>query len=429
MRSTFRIFLIIIFLLSNLNSIFAQWVQQSSGVTSRLTDVVMLDSTTAIAVGRNGSILRTTNSGQTWFDIAAPLSYIVPWNSISFYDTLNGSIAGDHGVVFTTSNGGKNWLWHQIPANQKCISILQTGTGSIYVGTDSGWVFSTIDTAKTWNSEKISDWSIRTLFTYRGPSIMRVSMYALTPFSICTQYAMPPPNWSEIIIQQFQALGSQGYDTEYCNGGGTGFIVGVHGDLRAAPAILRKSMPDTSWLSCATGIHEDGTFFGISAPSEKTIYVCGSNGMIYKSSDGGDNWIKQNSLTNLTLNAVYFFDENKGIAVGDSGLIMYTSNGGLTGVNGGDYFPPHNFLLEQNFPNPFNPTTVINYQLSKATHVSLIIFDALGREVLTIVDEYQNAGTYHKEFNSKNYSLACGAYFYQFRAGDFVSTKKMLLLK
>ena len=429
MKSSFRLSMFMIITFTLAISVQAQWIQQISGVNSRLTDVAMLNSSTAIAVGRNGSILRTTNFGQTWFDIAAPLSYIVPWNSISFYDTSNGSIAGDHGVVFTTSNGGKSWLWHQIPANQKCISILQTGTGSIYVGTDSGWVFSTIDTARTWQSEKISNWPVQTIFTYRGPTIMGVSKYALTPYSICTQYVIPPPNWSEKILQQFQGLGSQGYDAEYCNGGGAGFIVGVQGDLRAAPAIIRKSSSDTSWLNCATGIHEDGIFFGVSAPSEKTIFVCGSNGMIYKSSDSGDNWIKQNISTKLTLNAIYFFDDNNGIAVGDSGLILYTSNGGLTGVKGGDNFLPLNFVLEQNFPNPFNPSTVINYQLPKATHVSLKIFDALGREVASLVDEFRYAGSYHYEFSSMNNWLASGVYFYQLRAGEFVSTKKMLLMK
>lgn len=90
---------------------------------------------------------------------------------------------------------------------------------------------------------------------------------------------------------------------------------------------------------------------------------------------------------------------------------------------------PTEFSLTQNYPNPFNPSTVISYQLPKAEHVSLIIYDALGREIARLVDEYQQAGVYNSSFYSLRSTLSSGVYFYTLRAGEFVQTKKMLLIK
>ena len=88
---------------------------------------------------------------------------------------------------------------------------------------------------------------------------------------------------------------------------------------------------------------------------------------------------------------------------------------------------PHLFLLQQNYPNPFNPNTKISYQLPVAGIVTLKIFDILGKEVATLVDEYKPAGIYDVQFTMNN--LSSGVYFYQLKAGTFTQTKKMILLK
>ncbi|MFA5804572.1 MAG: alpha-amylase family glycosyl hydrolase [Melioribacteraceae bacterium] len=90
---------------------------------------------------------------------------------------------------------------------------------------------------------------------------------------------------------------------------------------------------------------------------------------------------------------------------------------------------PTEFKLEQNYPNPFNPTTVISYQLSVAGHVTLKVYDILGREVATLVDEFKQAGKYNSQFSILNSQLSSGVYFYRLTAGDFVGIKKMILLK
>lgn len=92
---------------------------------------------------------------------------------------------------------------------------------------------------------------------------------------------------------------------------------------------------------------------------------------------------------------------------------------------------PKEFSLSQNYPNPFNPSTRIQYQLSNNSHVSLKVYDILGNEVATLVDEYKPAGTYEVEFQSTvgSRQLASGVYYYQLKVGENVQIKKMILLR
>jgi hypothetical protein len=86
-----------------------------------------------------------------------------------------------------------------------------------------------------------------------------------------------------------------------------------------------------------------------------------------------------------------------------------------------------NFYLYQNYPQPFNPSTKIKYQIPKPCFVSLKIFDALGTEVATLINEEKMRGTFQIEFDGSE--LTSGVYFYQLIAGDFLETKKMVLIK
>jgi Secretion system C-terminal sorting domain len=92
---------------------------------------------------------------------------------------------------------------------------------------------------------------------------------------------------------------------------------------------------------------------------------------------------------------------------------------------------PSGFLLYQNFPNPFNPSTVIKYRIPEDNFVTLKIFDSLGREVVTLINERQVKGEHHVSFNanSVNKKISSGVYLYQLKSGDFTNTKKFVLLK
>jgi hypothetical protein len=88
---------------------------------------------------------------------------------------------------------------------------------------------------------------------------------------------------------------------------------------------------------------------------------------------------------------------------------------------------PEVYALEQNYPNPFNPATVIRYQLSDHSKVTLKVYDVLGSEVATLVDEYREAGRYEFTFDAGK--LASGIYIYKLQAGSFSQSKKMILTK
>ena len=90
---------------------------------------------------------------------------------------------------------------------------------------------------------------------------------------------------------------------------------------------------------------------------------------------------------------------------------------------------PTEFVLNQNYPNPFNPSTIISFQLPATSNVTLKVYDILGNEVATLVNEYKQAGAYNVEFGIKNVELSSGIYFYRLQVGDFVQTKKMILIK
>ena len=88
---------------------------------------------------------------------------------------------------------------------------------------------------------------------------------------------------------------------------------------------------------------------------------------------------------------------------------------------------PSSYSVSQNYPNPFNPTTKINFALPKSGLVSMKVYDILGKEVATLVNEVKNAGNYTVDFNAS--SLTSGVYFYKVSVNGFSEVKKMLLLK
>lgn len=155
--------------------------------------------------------------------------------------------------------------------------------------------------------------------------------------------------------------------------------------------------------------------------------AAGRRGMILYTNNGGTTWNEQTTI-NHNLGGVYFPNDHTGWAVGGGGTILHTTNGGVSFVEEEEIDEvPTEFLLSQNYPNPFNPSTKIKYSAPQASNVVIKVFDILGNEIATLMDEEKSVGNYELTWNAEN--LPSGVYFYQIKAGTFIQTKKMLLLK
>ena len=168
-----------------------------------------------------------------------------------------------------------------------------------------------------------------------------------------------------------------------------------------------------------------------------------NNEIYYKrSTDAGVSWGFDTRLTNNTALSWFPSVSVSGSSVhvvwqdhrDDNSEIYYKLNptGNPVSILNVSYELPTKFSLYQNFPNPFNPTTSIKFDIQKTTATKLIIYDALGREVTTLVNEQLSAGSYQVDWpaptgDGSNYTS--GVYFYTLQAGDYKETKKMLLLK
>jgi len=160
-------------------------------------------------------------------------------------------------------------------------------------------------------------------------------------------------------------------------------------------------------------------------------------GGIYLTTDGGVNW-------DLDLNAsaeMFSYDVvmksadsldvwcvgSTGGGTGYTGKLYKTSKGNPVGVREAKNQIPIDFQLYQNYPNPFNPSTSLQYAIGKTQFVSLKVYDVLGNEIATLVNEEKPAGEYEVEFNASG--LTSGIYFYKLQAGSFIESKKMILMK
>ncbi|MBE0572762.1 MAG: T9SS type A sorting domain-containing protein [Ignavibacteriaceae bacterium] len=173
-----------------------------------------------------------------------------------------------------------------------------------------------------------------------------------------------------------------------------------------------------SWLSCYAE-NSIGHLFG-------GDYYTG----VYRSTDYGDNWQQINTGLTITDIRSLAFDSDDYLYAGTNGKSIFkTTTSTVTSVKDKE-FKPTSFTLEQNYPNPFNPSTKISWQSPIGIHQTIKVFDVLGNEIITLVDEYKPAGRYEVEFNSSSIrNLASGIYFYQLRAGEYKAVKKMLLIK
>jgi hypothetical protein len=130
------------------------------------------------------------------------------------------------------------------------------------------------------------------------------------------------------------------------------------------------------------------------------------------------------SLTELGGGTYYYIKKSLNLW-GDPSIILNYST--VTSVDNDITTVPNEFSLRQNYPNPFNPSTRISWQSPVSSHQSIKVFDILGNEIRTLVDEYKSTGTYEVEFNASG--LSSGVYFYKLTSGNYSKTMKMMLVR
>jgi hypothetical protein len=204
------------------------------------------------------------------------------------------------------------------------------------------------------------------------------------------------------------------------------------------------------WAKQYGGSENDYGGFGISTDTAGNSYITGScHGnsadiiIARYGTDGNRNWVIEaggsledegQSIAIDGYGNIYgtgnfwgsaLFGTTQLVSAGDNDIFITKVNTPVTALE--ENLLPTEIKLQQNYPNPFNPTTSLQYAISSRQFVTLKVYELLGREIATLVNEEKPAGEYEVEFNSTN--LPSGIYFYQIKAGNFVETKKMVLLK
>lgn len=164
-------------------------------------------------------------------------------------------------------------------------------------------------------------------------------------------------------------------------------------------------------------------------PNEPNKIWFSFNNQLYYTKDACKTYTLQFTSDSQFLTEIIFINDKVGWLVCDNGKIFKTTNGDIVGINENTSIIPTKVELFQNYPNPFNPETTISYSIPKSEHVTLKIYDLLGREVATLVDEYKQAGTYNSKLNTQNFQLPTGVYFYRLQSGGYSETKKFVLMK
>ncbi len=198
----------------------------------------------------------------------------------------------------------------------------------------------------------------------------------------------------------------------------TGFASGSNG------IILKTVNSGSNWVTKPSTLSTNLNCMFYLAPN---LWAAGNSGKIIKSIDIGETWFAQNTNNaNVTFTGISFSGNDTGYAVSSEGFMYKTFNsGGVVGIVNNNQ--PQKFELKQNYPNPFNPVTQIEYSLLNSDNVKISVYDISGKFISTLVNEFQNYGTYKIDFDGS--SLSSGIYIYKIETKNFIESKKMILLK
>ncbi|HMS33569.1 MAG TPA: YCF48-related protein [Ignavibacteria bacterium] len=427
----FPLYIILTFLI--LTELHSQtyWLRQQSPTSQNLKNVFFINSSTGWISGDSGFIARTNDSGNNWtiqntnvindiqalFFINERLGWAVTWeifpDSTSFLGTR----------ILKTTNGGDEWITYMYPEENrfiKSIYFLDSANGffagaplSILYTTDAGmrWNFADTDTSLIigFPVENIKFVDSQTGYACGGFRDIAGSMWVSTNGGY---------NWRASVV------GPEPLNDLYIFNNSNAIASG--GDFEYGSSTVRTTNLGNNWLYDTLG-----TFGVASGIDFRTAYegwiTLGIAQKFAYTKDTGRSWTNIFTPDSMPVFDVDFTDSIQGWAVGYSGCIL-KYNPSLVSINSNyETHFPESFILYQNYPNPFNPATVINYVLRTDEFVTLKIFDIAGKEILTLINDYQKSGKYSFRFSGENYPS--GVYYYKLSSGSFSQVRKMVLLK
>lgn len=413
----------------------SSWTIQTSGTTDTLLAAKAVDNNVVWAAGMKGGVFLTTNGGALWTPAGGGALGSGTVNAVEALDASNAFVAlfsGNSGMIYRTSNGGSSW---SPVSTQNGVAIggiqMRTALEGYAVGTPAGakWtVLKTTDGGGTWNS-------VTTAPTEDSLTALAMTYYGTYPVRPIGVQLLGSTIWFASLsgaVYRSTDLGltwSTGtsvipLSALHFNSSTVGLSAGPLGDSTRSTANGGMSwdsagVAGTQPVTCLSGL---GSEFW--ATTGGSIAYTNNSGRTWTFSTPG-HWGIFAPLNAVTFSPVA--SPLNGWAVGDSGMILHYRRGGAASISGAGNSLPAAVTLFQNYPNPFNPATVIRYALPGRSHVVLTLFNALGQQVATLVNDSQEAGYHNVRFEGGN--LASGVYFYRLSAGDYVETKKLVILR
>jgi photosystem II stability/assembly factor-like uncharacterized protein len=363
------------------------WSQLQLTDDSNLNSIFFVDDNFGFIAGDRGRIFRTEDCWDNWIDVSIDFNFHI--NDISFFDYDNGFVIGSKEVridgrtyflptIHITTDAGLNWSEKHFDLLGKLNSVVYLDEGIVLAVGDCGLVFRSTDYGNTWNFESIN------VLTNLNEIKMRSDYVTIIAGDdgTCLYSFDLGESWQLIDVPYYYHIKGTNYN--------------LSGEIIAA---------------CSKEVRIDGrTFFMATLLNIDLI---------------SNRWTEEFSQIRGKYNSVSFCEPNLSIVVGDSGLIAGYDSPSFVSNDNGELII--DFHLVQNYPNPFNPTTKLSWQSPISGWKSLKVYDVLGNEVATLVDEYKPAGSYEIDFDASQ--LSSGIYFYRLQSGNFVETKKMIFLK
>ncbi len=428
--------LIILCLLSIIN-VKAQWVRTSKLLDGHIRCFAVSDTNLFAGTYEDGVYL-STDKGISWVAANTGLpntvfTLAVAPNAEGGTNLFAGTFLGG---VFLSSDNGTNWTpvnygLTGVGVHALAVCSTQTNGTNIYAGISGGGVFLSTNDGTSWTAVNNGFAPPEVIYTINDLTVYGNSIYAATGFGVFLS-AINDTNWNAINT----GLTSNNVRTiAVCSNveGDTILFAGTYTN-----GIFRSTNNGANWLPANTGLTSTVIYsFAITFNSEGKINIFAgiSGGGVFLSTNYGTNWAPVNSGLTTEYEPSVFALTVCGtdlFAGTDDGVWRRPLSEMTTEVKDKRNEIPSSFILEQNYPNPFNPATTIRYELSSATPVSLPVYDLLGREVVRLVEGYQQPGIHESNWDGNDtvgHPLTSGIYIARLVTPEYIKSIKMVLLK